>query len=181
MAQQLEFRVPVHGDKEQILAAQAELAQEDFPFVFLKPGHTWEEYVAGTEHQRTALNLPPGRVPATMLVALLGQDIVGRVHIRHALNDELRAVGGHIGYAVRPAFRRRGYAVQLLLQGLRVCRDLGIQRALVTCDADNPSSIATIERCGGVLEDVVSTPCSSAKRRYWIDVSPPPKEMAHAD
>jgi predicted acetyltransferase len=39
---------------------------------------------------------------------------------------------------------------------------------LVTCDEDNLASIAVIERCGGVLEDVRPDPDGAPKRRYWI-------------
>jgi len=40
----------------------------------------------------------------------------------------------------------------------------------VTCDDDNIGSVRTIEKNGGVLENVVSGPdLSIPKRRYWID------------
>ena len=41
-------------------------------------------------------------------------------------------------------------------------RELGIDRALVTCDDDNVGSRA-IEAAGGELEDV-----RERKRRYWV-------------
>ncbi|MGV8972461.1 MAG: GNAT family N-acetyltransferase, partial [Rhodoglobus sp.] len=63
--------------------------------------------------------------------------MVGRVSIRHKLNAFLAEVGGHIGYGVRPAFRRLGYATQMLHQALELARSLEIERALVTCDGDN--------------------------------------------
>jgi predicted acetyltransferase len=77
----------------------------------------------------------------------------------------------HIGYAIVPEFRRRGFATEILRQAVGVARDkLGIKRILVTCDDDNIGSIRTIEKNGGVLENVVSGPdLSIPKRRYWID------------
>ena len=46
---------------------------------------------------------------------------------------------------------------------------LCIGRVLATCDDDNIGSIKTIEKCGGILEDVVSGPdLPKPKRRYWI-------------
>jgi predicted acetyltransferase len=66
--------------------------------------------------------MPADRVPATFLVADVDGAIVGRVSIRHELNDHLTHFGGHIGYGVRPAHRRRGYATEILRQSLVIAR-----------------------------------------------------------
>jgi predicted acetyltransferase len=96
---------------------------------------------------------------------------VGRVSIRHELNAYLAEVGGHIGYGVRPGFRRRGYATAILRQSLPVAASIGLERVLVTCDADNVGSSTVIESCGGVLENVTAGRDGSVpKRRYWVKV-----------
>lgn len=115
----------------------------------------------------------------TFLLAVVGEGagehLVGRVSIRHQLNDELREVGGHVGYAVRPAVRGRGYATEILRLSLVLLREeLGVDRALVTCDDHNIASARTIERNGGVLQDVRVPPGGgAAKRRYWIALRRP--------
>ena len=150
---------------------ESELIEEDgFDFLLLPEGATWEQYLARVARDRDGLDLAPGRVPATMLFAVVGEEIVGRVHIRHELTPALLEEGGHLGYGVRPAHRRRGYATEMLRQGLEVVRTLGVDRALVTCDDDNPGSIGTIERCGGVLEDTRPREGGALTRRYWIDL-----------
>jgi predicted acetyltransferase len=77
---------------------------------------------------------------------------------------------GHIGYVVLPEFRRQRcyYDPPLAIQIAR--EKLGIGRILVTCDDDNMASIRTIEKNGGILENVVNErDCDKRKRRYWVE------------
>lgn len=166
----LVLRDPSSTDEAQVRAAQAELVEDGFNFAFWDPDQMWGQYLEKLKKERSGIGLPPGRVPATMLYAVVDDQIVGRVHIRHELNAALLEEGGHIGYGVRPAFRRQGYATEMLRQGLEIIRNHGIERALVTCDDDNPGSIKTIERCGGVLENTVPQVDAAPIRRYWIDL-----------
>lgn len=106
---------------------------------------------------------PEGHVPCTFRWIAEGEELLGFIAIRHALNDFLLEQGGHIGYAVRPSRRREGVATEALRQALPLAAELGLDRVLVTCDEDNVASRATIERCGGVYED-----SRAGKRRYWI-------------
>ena len=147
------------------------MAAEGFAFGFaVEPGAEWSACLLAQEERRRGVNLSPGQVPATLLIADVGGTIVGRAHIRHELNDFLERVGGHIGYCVLPAHRRLGYATEILRQSLVVARAIGVDRALVTCDDDNIGSITVIERCGGRLDSVIiDDPSEPAKRRYWID------------
>lgn len=156
-------------DEQQALQAHEELAADDFTFLLgWEPGRDWGGLVGEYEAQRCGLDLPGGFVPATFLVAEVDGEIVGRTSVRHELDEWLARFGGHIGYGVRPAHRRRGHATEILRQSLVVARAAGVDRALLTCDDDNVASAATIERCGGVLESVVQDG-EVAKRRYWID------------
>jgi predicted acetyltransferase len=96
-----------------------------------------------------------------------GQEYIGRMSIRHELNDWLREVGGHIGYDVRRSRRGEGHATAMLREALAVAHDLGIEQALLTCDDDNLASRKVIERNGGVLEDL-----RRGKLRYWVPTRP---------
>jgi len=50
-------------------------------------------------------------------------------------------------------------------------RERGFPRVLVTCDDDNIGSIGTIEKNGGILENVIDGPdLDKPKRRYWIEL-----------
>ncbi|MFJ2116477.1 GNAT family N-acetyltransferase [Streptomyces sp. NPDC087850] len=104
-----------------------------------------------------------GWVPCTTLWYVEGDTFLGRLAIRHRLNPFLHELGGHIGYAVRPTARRRGYATAMLTGALPVARGLGIASVLVTCDTTNTASRKVIEAAGGALEDE-----RGGKLRFWI-------------
>jgi predicted acetyltransferase len=139
----------------------------------LRPDLAWADYLADLADHRAGRNLPDRLVPATFLVADVDGRIVGRTSIRHRLNDALEREGGHIGYGVLPAYRRRGHATAILRASLRLARGLGITSALVTCDDDNVGSRTVIESCGGVLESVGPSerPAGVAVRRYRVPTS----------
>jgi predicted acetyltransferase len=116
----------------------------------------------------------PGRMPETIYWLIDGGEYVGRVSIRHAVNDWVRTIGGHIGYEIRPARRRRGYGTLILRLALPHAREMGLTRVLITCDEDNIGSKKIIEANGGRFESAVATPGHrSRKLRYWIDLAPP--------
>lgn len=168
----LQLRALTSADEEPALAAHGELAREDFAFLLgLEAGETWPEYLDRLERLRQGIDVPDGLVPATFLVAEADGEIVGRSSIRHTLDAWLAELGGHIGYAVRPAFRRRGNATEILLGSLRVAASVGVERALLTCDETNTASIRVIERCGGVFERHTTVDDGlPVRRRYWITV-----------
>jgi predicted acetyltransferase len=166
---QLRLRPPRPTDEVEADRAHRELARDEFVFLFGWPSPLpWPTYLAGLERERRGLDLPPGRVPSTYLFAVVGDELVGRVSIRHVLNEKLLIEGGHIGYGVRPAHRRRGHATEMLRQALVVARAVGVDRALVTTDEDNLGSQAVITRCGGEYEDTRVDGTGRPVRRYWI-------------
>lgn len=96
-----------------------------------------------------------------------GEEMVGFLAVRHSIDTErLRTRGGHIGYSIRPSHRRAGHATRALGLALDRARALGLDRVLVTCDDDNVGSARTIEKHGGVLQDLLD-----GVRRYWITLS----------
>jgi predicted acetyltransferase len=168
----LELRLPRTDEEQEFLRAHR-ATTPDVPYFlhYYYEGMLFSDYLELLEQHARGQHLPSNHVPSTFLFAFDASRIVGRVSIRHHLNDVLLRVGGHIGYVVVPEFRRRGYATAVLGRALAIARErLGIGRVLVTCDDDNIGSIRTIERNGGVLENVVPVPGSDKPtRRYWID------------
>ena len=129
----------------------------------------FSDYVKQLEGQSRGIGVPEGFVPNTFFVGVVDGVVVGRLSLRHSLNDFLAKVGGHIGYGVVPSRRRRGYATEMLRQAIPVCVSLGIERALITCDEHNVGSQKVVEACGGIFEGIIDCPeLGVRKKRYWI-------------
>jgi predicted acetyltransferase len=160
------------ADEADYRAGCDELVLDNFQMdELLTPETDWGEHVALLARQEEGLDLPAGRVPAAIRVAVVDGHVAGRVSFRFELNDHLAEWGGHVGYGVRPAFRRRGIATALLLWALRDAYARGLREVLVTCLEENVGSAATIERCGGVFDRHTTKPSTGETlRRYWIPV-----------
>ncbi|MHC1558522.1 GNAT family N-acetyltransferase [Actinomycetospora sp. C-140] len=162
------------SDEELARAAQTALAADGFDFGLWADGEPWLAYLDRLDREHRGLDLPPGRVPMTFLYAEVDGRVVGRTSIRHTLTATLCVQGGHVGYAVLPDERRRGYATAILRQSVAHLRERGVGPVLVTCAADNPASLAVIRNNGGRAD--TSWPSSrphgdhvAETLRFWID------------
>ncbi len=126
----------------------------------------FSDYLRRLATESDTRQVRPGRVPSTTFWWVAGEEYLGRIAIRHRLNDWLLEVGGNIGYDVRPSARRRGHATAMLQAVLPAARALGVDPALVTCDVTNVASRKVIEHAGGVLEDE-----RRGKLRFWVATS----------
>lgn len=172
MCSDLTLRLPCEDEEEEFLRAHRSTSPGYPSFLhFYQEGMAFGRYLEMLAEQERGINVPADHVPTTFLFAFVAGRIVGRVSIRHWLTPRMERTAGHIGYVVVPEFRRLGYATQILKQALLIARDqLGLRRVLVTCDDGNVASSRTIEKCGGLLEDVVDGPdLEKPKRRYWIE------------
>lgn len=121
-----------------------------------------------TEQSDLAKPVDTGRVHCTYRWIVEDDRVLGGIALRHEFNDYVRWAG-HIGYGIRPSARQRGLASWALGRMLDEARLLGLTRLLAVCAVDNIASAKTIERIGGVLEDIRHTELGPA-RRYWIKI-----------
>ena len=87
---------------------------------------------------------PPEFVRGVTYWGIENGRMIGRLGLRLELNDMLARAGGHVGYYVHPAARRRGFATEMLRQALRMPEARAIGRLLLTCDEGNAASERTI-------------------------------------
>jgi predicted acetyltransferase len=171
----LQLRQLQLSDKDRLDAAIDEFRESkpDFEFAFhYDRSAPFQEYIEKVNGWSEGKNLPERFVPNTFLVGIVDNKIIGRVSLRHQLNEYLENFGGNVGYGVIPSARNREYATMMLKGVLPIALKLGIKRVLVTCDEDNYASMNVIEKSGGILENIVEEPGKTKrKRRYWIECS----------
>lgn len=131
---------------------------------FFRMMHYWEEQDSDQIRKR-------GLVPATLY--FLTEDsgrIIGAIHFRHELNDELRMDGGHIGYGIRPSEREKGHGRRMLGMMIQELMKGDLREVMLSCDDSNHGSVKVIEANGGFLENLVM--CHDRLvRRYWIPLA----------
>ena len=131
----------------------------------------YDEWLIKLEKDLDFLNIPDDRVPANTYFLIRESDnkIIGMMNLRHRLNDFLLEQGGHVGYATRPTERNKGYGSLMLKLGLERCRELNINKVLLTCDKINIPSAKVIQNNNGVLEnEIYSEVFSEVIQRYWV-------------
>lgn len=141
-----------------ILNLDRESIKNDFP-----------DYVQKLIDQSKGKRLPQGWIPHTTYWIIDNDEFIGVINLRHRLTPSLEKFGGHIGYAIRPTKREKGYGAKALKMLLPIAFNMGIKKILITCDIDNIVSIKIIESNGGVLQDEIQKEGEEVPtHRYWI-------------
>lgn len=172
-SQKIHLRQPEAFDREQVMAYRKEFLTIDSRMdgtCALNEYDDFDAWLANVRRYSSPETTPAGKVPSTQYLALdENEHLVGMVNLRHCLNDYLLEFGGHIGYSVRPADRKNGYAIQMLKLALDEAKTLGIDRVRIACDRYNIASAKTIQANGGVLDGERYDPQDSTlTQRYWI-------------
>ncbi|EST56659.1 GCN5 family N-acetyltransferase [Brevibacillus panacihumi W25] len=172
MGESVSLIKPTVDVKDEYLAFYQEWKQSGeqmVPWVISKDPSDFSAMVEELHAEESGENLPEGWVPAsTYWLITEDKKIVGAVNIRHQLTVPLLQTGGHIGYGIRPSERRKGYATQILALSLQKAKELGIEKALVVCDATNLASERTILKNGGMADESFVEEDGNIVKRYWI-------------
>jgi predicted acetyltransferase len=151
------------------VAEMHQLGEEIHEGLILKAGESKEQFVDRILCTETSPG--PGLVPATVYWGAISEMVVGRIALRHYLDDTLKEFGGHIGYEVRPSYRRRGVAKEMLRLLLETPKAKQIGRLLLTCAPDNEASNKTIQANGGVLAKTAFVEKRQRETNYyWIQL-----------
>lgn len=172
---QLQLVKPQLALKEEYLAFYQEWKESGesiVPFIVSSDPSDFEGMLDMLAEREKGVGLPEGHVPDSTFWTIDGRNqVVGAVNIRHQLSPFLLNAGGHIGYGIRPSERRKGYATVQLRLSLIEAKKLGIQQALVVCDAINISSEKTILNNGGKADSDFIEEDGNVIKRYWINLT----------
>jgi predicted acetyltransferase len=122
------------------------------PWVLRIDYSNFDALVRCFKNQSKGIQLKEGMVPSSTFWLMQDDKIIGAVNIRHFLTPQLLNIGGHIGYGIRPSERSKGFGTEMLRLALKKAKDIGIDKALITCDKDNIGSAKVIENNGGILD-----------------------------
>ena len=132
----------------------------------------FKDFLLDLEKSKNIKDIKPNLVNQTTYMMFDENNrVLGGVNIRYELNDNLLKHGGHIGALIRPSERKKGYATKMISLAIEKCKELGIDKVLITCREENIGSKKAIEKNGGEYENSYYDEQNNfTYRRYWINI-----------
>jgi len=134
----------------------------------------FKEWLDDLENNKHEENLPKDYSTHTFYLAENDEGrIVGAIGLRWKEVPVLMTYGGFIGYSIRPTERGKGYASEMLRQGIQKFKENDSKRKkiLITCKDFNIPSIKVIEKNKGIYENSYYNKDEGyTYLRYWIRI-----------
>lgn len=160
----MEIRKLDVNDEAAYRAYQTSLENDDNPFITTREIGDFKTFVENSRAQETQTTIPDYSTMTTYYAFLNGK-IAALISCRWQLEKgNLATIGGHIGYQTSPEFRRQGIMTRLLSFALEQYAKRGINPVLITAR----DSRRTIEKAGGILENIIDLEDGHRLARYWI-------------
>ena len=174
IAANTDYAEDIWAFREEILEKDADNDDQFAGCLSLDTSRSAEEWIriCDLRKSETTCREVGTEVPSDMYLAVRESDnrVVGIIDLRHHINHPILGTwAGHCGYSVRPSERGHGYAKEMLRLNIQNAKALGIDKMLVTCNADNTASEKTIIANGGVFEKNIDVD-GTIMKRYWITV-----------
>lgn len=167
----LNFILPTEKNRFDVLSFYHEFDKEHTTCIGYGNYKDYDTWLVGMNNRHTGENLPEGYVRENFYLCYDGDEMVGVFSLKFELTEFLFNYGGHIGYAVRPSKRNKGFATKILKQGIEWSKRFGFDRVLCVCDEDNYASEKVILKNGGVFENKLYNGDEQVfVKRYWIEV-----------
>ncbi|MCL2108623.1 MAG: GNAT family N-acetyltransferase [Oscillospiraceae bacterium] len=155
------------NDNEEVYNFLQKIPKSENGFSNKYNGLTYDKYrdkLKKDDDMSMGFGLENWMVSATEYWFYFGEKPIGIGRIRHRLTEKLLENGGHIGYAIIPSERNKGYGKILVKLLIEKAREMGIDKVLITVNNENHASIKVALNGGGRIEKVTD------KMHYiWVD------------
>lgn len=128
----------------------------------------FKEFIKHNMDRSKGIGLDKGYSSHTIYVFFVDGKPVGISKIRTYSDNSLLRRGGHIGCAINPILRGKGYGTLLMKETIKEAHRKGLKDILIGCYSDNLPSVHIIEKNGGILEEDKSN-----ISWYWIKPKKP--------
>ena len=172
----LELREPRLEDENNILAFRKTFAEEKTYFPMEGIANylvidNYENWLKKKVREETDVYSDEKYTEMTYILVDENNYIYGSCNIRYPLVGNLINLGGNIGYAIRPNERGKGYGTELLKLATLKCKELGLEKMLITARVENIQSNGLIKKCGGIQDtDYIDEMSGIVFHRYWINL-----------
>lgn len=169
--QELIFVLPTENNRKDVLDFYREFEMGGGRCIGYDGYQDFDAWLDGMQNRYTGKNLPKGYVRENFYLCYHERELIGVFSLKFTLTEYLLNYGGHVGYAVRPSERGKGWATCILCQGLEIAKIFGFDRLLCVCDEDNYASEKVLLKNGGVLENKLLEEGEEIPvKRFWIEV-----------